>query len=607
MSAPPSVELLRAAVDEHLRKNDTYAQLRQLIREYATNGAGGSSAPAATNERAALAQLVAAVERAPAPELVNGLEGDGLPIGTPTLVLRLEVKGGEAFAGEVSDLRTTGEINMLRLHVLFRRQRAASPPTPSALDPALSGAFLFELSRPPPSSEREWHTLLEEEDGLIRFALTRERTGPGPPLRTLVATAAVDWRHALLLRGSVLPVQLRPSGPDSVLSAAAPGMLKISLDIAPLPATAPVPAPTPPADASAAGADAAGDAESGAKADAKIAESSIAPPFDEATIRQPMQRFTATLGESARDFYLHARKWWNEFTSISPQCASRPVRLFARDEAGETRCVCAFVSPLRAGRSLDSPRHAARFVALLPLERASSVGGARAEAWACPFAFVARRVGDVWEHACLLCSLLLGFGLNAFVAVGTIADGRGGEQEHAWVITCSGGPADPAGGNELRVSAWESISGQRCVLAPIPEAPAAQRYVSIACVFSHRRFHANRQSSDRFPGVSLDFSNQQSWKSIDEGVLQKLRCASAAADFALTSTRLDSAATEAALEAELRAQITTHRRNNLGVETVWDEQVGHASSVPLPLCLLRTSMYPVLEETIGVVHPQHQL
>ena len=68
----------------------------------------------------------------------------------------------------------------------------------------------------------------------------------------------------------------------------------------------------------------------------------------------------------------------------------RPVKIFAADEGGQHHCVCSFVRPLRSGRLLETPRHAARFVSLIPLERLLTVGGARCEAWQQPLAFVAR-------------------------------------------------------------------------------------------------------------------------------------------------------------------------------------------------------------------------
>jgi centrosomal protein CEP76 len=98
--------------------------------------------------------------------------------------------------------------------------------------------------------------------------------------------------------------------------------------------------------------------------------------------------------------------------------------------------------------------------------------------------------------------------------------------------------------------------------------------MSIACVFSHERFYANRQETDRFPGVSFDFTDPKHWKSVDEVEIKKLQAVGAtpASDFALTTARLDSAATEAVLEAELRALIKAHR-DELGIATTWDEEL----------------------------------
>lgn len=55
---------------------------------------------------------------------------------------------------------------------------------------------------------------------------------------------------------------------------------------------------------------------------------------------------------------------------------------------------------------------------------------------------------DCEDHAVLLCSLLLGFGLNAYVCVGTKAKGAA----HTWVMTVS-----PEG----EVAFWESLTSHR--------------------------------------------------------------------------------------------------------------------------------------------------
>lgn len=55
--------------------------------------------------------------------------------------------------------------------------------------------------------------------------------------------------------------------------------------------------------------------------------------------------------------------------------------------------MCSFVCPLRAGRLLDSPRQAARFVSLLGYEHAPSVGGGKAEMWSSLHAFLCKGKG----------------------------------------------------------------------------------------------------------------------------------------------------------------------------------------------------------------------
>lgn len=59
-----------------------------------------------------------------------------------------------------------------------------------------------------------------------------------------------------------------------------------------------------------------------------------------------------------------------------------------------------------------------RFVSLLPFRPRASVGEQRALTWNSPHAFLAAGTGGVSDHALLLCSLLLGFGLDAFVCCG---------------------------------------------------------------------------------------------------------------------------------------------------------------------------------------------
>lgn len=62
-----------------------------------------------------------------------------------------------------------------------------------------------------------------------------------------------------------------------------------------------------------------------------------------------------------------------------------------QDENGVNRPVCSYVRVLRAGRLLESPRQAARFVSLLAQEKAPVIGGGvRQEQWCSMMAFLCR-------------------------------------------------------------------------------------------------------------------------------------------------------------------------------------------------------------------------
>lgn len=73
------------------------------------------------------------------------------------------------------------------------------------------------------------------------------------------------------------------------------------------------------------------------------------------------------------------------------------------------------------------------------------------EVWRSGHSLLAEKKGDVEDHAVLLCNLLLGFGLDAFVAVGVSIKGP-----HVWVITRARNED-----KSLRVTFWESITGNR--------------------------------------------------------------------------------------------------------------------------------------------------
>lgn len=515
---------LRSMIEAMLTESQIYSKIRSAIAER-----GGSSA----EMRATLARLLAEVERSPVPETLGGKDGTGVGGSTEdALALRVELRGGSCFAGEAVDAASTGAALGVRCHLLFNGQRGSSGLAAAGVDPELQGAFLFEIARPRPRTTSDWHELLTRTMPQLRLCVTRERLGGvASSKREVVATGAVDWRQAFLSAGAEVAVRLEAAGPDSVLDQSA--VVRLALDVA-----------------------AVGD------------EAPIETPFDQETTKLEIKRSTARRAEAAREFYLRAKEWWRTFTDAVGD--DRGVRVFARDEAGELRCVCSFVAPLRAGRGLDSPRHCARFVTLVEVDKSDAIGGGSgADTWLSPQALAARRAGDVWDHATLLCSLLLGFGLDAYVALGTYRTSDRRCQPHAWVVTFSS--SDDGG---ARVVAWESVTGRRSNLVPL-DADSAQRYESLACVFNDAALYANRQLSDKLvDGVSLDIEDPEKWMRL-EAAAKDPPYVSPTADFALLATRIDVPAAEVALEADLKRLVQERRLQHLGLLTHWDNHLAY--------------------------------
>ena len=255
------------------------------------------------------------------------------------------------------------------------------------------------------------------------------------------------------------------------------------------------------------------------------------------------------------------------------------------------------VTPLSAGRLLDSPRHAARFVSLIPYTKLDAVGSGtgagRMEVWNHFHTFLSLRRGDCEDHAILLCSLLLGFGLDAYVCVGTVQDqGAGGTiRDHVWVITRSRRNGSM---NRPRVVFWEALTGQRyphkllaarsvanaesggngpaAVAAAELDTETTPKYQIIGCAFNHVKFYANKQPNDSVAVCNFAFEDDRCWKSMDTEILSGLEHQEAVP---LCPSTVNPLKLEVDLERALRHAISSLRRNEMRVSTDWDDQLSY--------------------------------
>jgi hypothetical protein len=219
-------------------------------------------------------------------------------------------------------------------------------------------------------------------------------------VRTLLAAAVLDFRYCLLYSEEYVSVELLPCELDGCHMGLSGGLLFARLTLL--------------------------------NVAADILTEAVAEGSARHAIEDGVHNYQHKLSQENRDLYLTVKSWWTKLLKKHPYINGRVIKILTEDEIGCHRSVCSLVAPIPPPRQLTSPRHAARFVSLLPFRRDAGVTGGRVETWRSAHAILARRQGDVEDHALLLCSLLLGWGMDAWVALGTIqtpsSDGEAGRQ-----------------------------------------------------------------------------------------------------------------------------------------------------------------------------------
>ncbi|XP_055768238.1 centrosomal protein of 76 kDa-like [Salvelinus fontinalis] len=454
--------------------------------------------------------------------------------------LYLQVLGGKAFLEHLQEPEPLpGQVcSTFTLYLHFRNQRFRSKPVPCACEPDLQEGFLLEIHREglgDGSKMADATTMLSICDPVHLVLIKRDTSSE----TTLVSSYFLDWRTVLSSPSGKTSIAVELLGVGSECKVTA-GVLNLSLELYP-----PL--------------------------------SEILSP-DIITTQQSLER--QKTAEKERLFLVYAKQWWREFLEIRQANQSKLVKIFAQDENGVNRPVCSYVRVLRAGRLLESPRQAARFVSLLGLEKAPVVGGGgKQEQWCSLLAFLCRNKGDCEDHATLLCSLLLGFGLDAYVCVGTKPKGLA----HTWVMTR---------GTDGTITFWESLTAHRYLHQAIdPDAPPlapqprpSYPYRTIGCVFNHRAFLANCQPSDAVDLCVFDFHNQSQWKAMSEEAVGSVCSPGSTTSLPplppLCGPSLEPSAASNQLELELRYLVVEHRKD-LGLATVWDDHLSYVLSSAL--------------------------
>jgi hypothetical protein len=446
----------------------------------------------------------------------------------------------------------------------------------------------------------------------------------------IVGTASFDWRAVLSAEDLCLSslLHLLPAGPGPHATGASDGapiptgLLALELRIVP-----PLAEPRGLDRASALRRSlggSAGDAEASELRRMLSRMPRLRPaPLPAADVTHAIQKETRTGHAAGRAFFAYAKAWWSEYKSVHPSFRQRLVKLFGETVRGDWQPLPTFLVPLSGGRLLPSPAHAARFVALLPLRQqdamvgavgagagvaasrrleqqwnspsgsgsgsgsgsrdlydAPPVGMSRREVWRAPHVSLCLRQGDLEDHAVLLCGLLLGFGLDAYVCIGTrtaaaaaaaatasaqgeaVQGGAEREEEYTWVMTRYGGSGPQGAGT--KVVFWDPLTGDRVAVCDGSggmgmAAAAPHAYRRIACAFNHESYFANHALDDRVPSVdwAAGWGDITQWKPMEPRLIQALPHAPSVP---LAPPSFQPLALSEAIEAGLKDLASQHRR-----------------------------------------------
>ena len=109
----------------------------------------------------------------------------------------------------------------------------------------------------------------------------------------------------------------------------------------------------------------------------------------------------------------------------------------AEDQDGTEHFFSEYLCPQQPPSEMKTPEQVARMVRCVTWATDTEVFNkdSRRDVWQSPTFFLEIRKGDFEDHALLMCNLLLGLGMDAYVCVGRLKGANEGEKRHVWVMT----------------------------------------------------------------------------------------------------------------------------------------------------------------------------
>ncbi|KAF0975031.1 hypothetical protein FDP41_005784 [Naegleria fowleri] len=529
--SPEQIKDLRKIIDQQLRSKDVYNQIREILSDYLNMDHSKSEVHSeehvlqSLKERGVVEEIIKSLHSHTNKSSVFNKDAQvSSLLGKRDLkknkILHLRLVGGKAFM-EYDDNVKTDEKMICFFN--YKDQRFISQPVTCCCNPVFEEDFIIDLEidslknafvEQQEIDDEGIGALLQINNPIDIIVLTVDNEG-----RTkYIGGHRLEWRR--VLKKGVILMTVELGGGSGIESKVSKGVLEIRLELLPRP--------------------------------------SVFVTANEISQQLSIERNRDLQAE--REFYMYCKQWFEEYCQIRESHKRRVVKLYAEIEDGSSVPVVSFISPLKADRLINSPSEAARFVSLFAYEHSDNNMGAASnrEIWWSPHAFIAKKKGDVENHALLLCSLLLGFNMDAYVCVGT--DDKGAK---IWVMTRS---------KDNEITFWNSITGQR-----FEHHSDKHKLLTVGCVFNHNSYYANIQKTDNVSDCVFDLENETLWKSMSQMKLSLVRKLD---PVTFIPPRVNSSQLERDTETALKKAIGDLRKD-LGLNTSWDDNLGYVLSTAL--------------------------
>ena len=467
-------------------------------------------------------------------------------VGLEELNMRMTVHEAKAFT-EYKD--NSSSDRKLRIAISFLKCRKLTKPVQASLNPIFDQTFALSFGGSIGWNQSTYDYLLRLKTPLS-LVVVEENAKTGE--RVLLSEKSIEWRYVLVHKSLTLNLELaHKQRAKGVL-----GMLKVSVQLA---------------------------TQGGERV--KVVEQ---------VLEKQLEDENAQRAVKAAEFYEYSMKWYNEYRSLKNDFGKRSVKIYADNISNSMKPIVSYVCSLKL-RAVDSPEDAHRFVSLIPYVKPADADQTLV-VWRNFHSFLVEGRGEVQDHASLLCSLLLGFGLDAYVCIGSCSDGP-----HCWVLVRN--VEKEGGAVKMTCTFWESLTGERYNQN---DPRVNYLYRRIGCAFNDKKYYANVQEVDTAFRTSLYFEDTSRWKCMKD-MSEYHRCFSTNDVLKLlVDEGRDREAEEERMEQELKQRVKEYR-DNKKYFTRFDDALANALSSAAKYYELNKSLGKKLESDLFQQAVKHNI